>query len=91
MATPITADMVKKLRDATGAGIGNPSGTAREGAFVEQLQGYQGEEVASYLFHAFGTNLQFDEGEFNFVKARSEHGTKRAFEMCKEHFEVPER
>ena len=57
---------------------------------VEQLQGYQGEEVSSYLFHAFGTNLQFEEGEFNFVKARAEHGTKRAFELCKEHFEVPE-
>ena len=57
---------------------------------VEQLQGYQGEEVASYLFHAFGTNLQFEEGEFNFVKSRAEHGAKRAFELCKEHFEVPE-
>jgi len=57
---------------------------------VESLQGYQGEEVASYLFHAFGTNLQFEEGEFNFVKTRAEHGTKRAMEICKEHFEVPE-
>ena len=57
---------------------------------VEQMQGYQGEEVASYLFHAFGTNLQFEEGEFNFVKARAEHGAKQAFELCKEHFEVPE-
>lgn len=57
---------------------------------VEQLQGYQGEEVASYLFHAFGTNLQFEEGEFNFVKARAEHGVSRAFKLCKEHFEVPE-
>jgi enoyl-CoA hydratase/carnithine racemase len=57
---------------------------------VEQLQGYQGEEVASYLFHAFGTNLQFEDGEFNFVKTRAEHGAKRAFEICKEHFEVPE-
>jgi enoyl-CoA hydratase/carnithine racemase len=57
---------------------------------VEQLQGYQGEEVASYLFHAFGTNLKFEEGEFNFVKARAEHGTKGALELCKEHFEVPE-
>jgi enoyl-CoA hydratase/carnithine racemase len=56
---------------------------------VEQLQGYQGEEVASYLFHAFGTNLQFEEGEFNFVKSRAEHGSK-AFDICKEHFEVPE-
>jgi len=57
---------------------------------VEQLQGYQGEEVASYLFHAFGTNLQFDEGEFNFVKTRAKHGTKQALELCKDHFEVPE-
>ena len=57
---------------------------------VEQLQGYQGEEVTSYLFHAFGTNLQFDNDEFNFVKMRAEHGTKRAFELRDEHFEVPE-
>jgi enoyl-CoA hydratase/carnithine racemase len=57
---------------------------------VEQMQGYQGEEVASYLFHAYGTNLQFDEGEFNFVKVRAEHGTKRAFELRDEYFEVPE-
>jgi enoyl-CoA hydratase/carnithine racemase len=58
---------------------------------VEQLQGYQGEEVASYLFHAFGTNLQFEESEFNFVKTRAEHGAKQAFELCNAHFEVPER
>ena len=29
---------------------------------VEQSQAYQGEEVASYLFHAYGTNLQFARG-----------------------------
>ena len=29
---------------------------------VEQSQAYQGEEVASYLFHAYGTNLQFAAG-----------------------------
>jgi enoyl-CoA hydratase len=57
---------------------------------VEQLQGYQGEEVLSYLFHAYGTNLQFDDGDFNFVKVRSEHGTKRAFELRDTHFDVPE-
>jgi enoyl-CoA hydratase len=57
---------------------------------VEQLQGYQGEEVASYLFHAFGTNLQFEDGEFNFVKARAEHGTKGALELRDAHFDVPE-
>ena len=57
---------------------------------VEQLQAYPGEEVLNYMFHAYGTNLQFDEGEFNFVKARAEHGTRRAFEMRDAHFEVPE-
>ncbi len=57
---------------------------------VEQLQGYQGEEVASYLFHAFGTNLQFEDGEFNFVKLRAEHGTKRAIELREAYFDVPE-
>ena len=57
---------------------------------IEQLQGYQGEEVLSYLFHAYGTNLRFEENEFNFVKARAEHGTKRAFELRDAHFDVPE-
>jgi enoyl-CoA hydratase/carnithine racemase len=57
---------------------------------VEQLQAFQGEEVASYLFHAFGTNLQFEEDEFNFVKTRAQVGTKRAFELRDAHFEVPE-
>ncbi|WP_396903933.1 enoyl-CoA hydratase/isomerase family protein [Mycolicibacterium phlei] len=57
---------------------------------VEQSQAYQGEEVASYLFHAFGTNLQFAEGEFNFVKTRARHGTKEAFRLRDEHFHVPE-
>jgi enoyl-CoA hydratase len=57
---------------------------------VEQTQAYQGEEVASYLFHAFGTNLQFAPGEFNFVKTRADHGTKEAFRLRDEHFHVPE-
>jgi enoyl-CoA hydratase len=57
---------------------------------VEQSQAYQGEEVASYLFHAYGTNLQFAPGEFNFVKMRAQHGTKEAFRLRDEHFHVPE-
>jgi enoyl-CoA hydratase len=57
---------------------------------VEQSQAYQGEEVASYLFHAYGTNLQFAEGEFNFVKTRAAHGTREAFRLRDEHFHVPE-
>jgi enoyl-CoA hydratase len=57
---------------------------------VEQLQAYHGEEVTSYLVHAYGTNLQFEDDEFNFVKVRAEHGTKRAFELRDAYFEVPE-
>ena len=57
---------------------------------VEQLQGYQGEEVTSYLIHAFGTNLRFEDSEFNFVKARAEHGVTKAFELRDQHFEIPE-
>ncbi len=57
---------------------------------VEQSQAYQGEDVASYLFHAYGTNLQFAPGEFNFVKTRAQHGTKEAFRLRDEHFHVPE-
>src|SRR5258705_8672415 len=57
---------------------------------VEPTQAYPGEEVASYLFHAYGTNLQFAPGEFNFVKTRAQHGTKEAFRLRDEHFHVPE-
>ena len=57
---------------------------------VEQTQAYHGEEVASYLFHAYGTNLQFGPAEFNFVKTRAQHGTKEAFRLRDEHFHVPE-
>jgi enoyl-CoA hydratase/carnithine racemase len=57
---------------------------------VEQSQAYQGEEVASYLFHAYGTNLQFAPGEFNFVKTRAQHGTKEAFRLRDEHFNLTE-
>jgi enoyl-CoA hydratase/carnithine racemase len=57
---------------------------------VETLQGYQGEQVISPLIHAYGTNLQFQPGEFNFVKTRAEHGTKKAFQLRDEHFEIEE-
>jgi len=57
---------------------------------IEQLTAYQGEEVLSPMLHAYGTNLQFDDGEFNFVKTRAQHGTKKAFELRDAHFEVPE-
>jgi enoyl-CoA hydratase/carnithine racemase len=64
---------------------------AKEGfRLIEQLSAYQGEEVLSSLLHAYGTNLHFEEGEYNFVKVRAEHGTKKAFELRDAHFDVPE-
>ena len=38
--------------------------------------------------HAFATNLRFEPDEFNFVKARAQHGTREAFRMRDEHFSV---
>lgn len=57
---------------------------------IEQLTAYQGESVLSPMIHAYGTNLQFEDGEFNFVKARAQVGTRKAFELRDAHFEVPE-
>ena len=57
---------------------------------IESLTAYQGEEVLGYLVHAYGTNLQFEDDEFNFVKTRKEHGTSKAFQLRDEFFEVPE-
>ena len=57
---------------------------------IDQLQNYQGEETLNSLLHAYGTNLQFDDRDYNFVKTRAQHGTKRAFELRDEHFDVPE-
>jgi len=58
-------------------------------ALIEHLDGFAGEEFLSPFIHAYGTNLQFQRGEFNFVKTRAEHGNRRAFELRDEHFDVP--
>lgn len=57
---------------------------------IEQLTAYQGESVLSPMLHAYGTNLQFEDGEFNFVKTRAQVGTRKAFELRDAHFEIPE-
>jgi enoyl-CoA hydratase len=54
---------------------------------VEQSQAYQGEESASVLFHAFATNLRFEEDEFNFVRERKQSGTTEAFKSRDAHFD----
>jgi len=38
---------------------------------VEQSMGMALSEVCSYFLHAYGTNLQFEPDEFNFVRSRS--------------------
>jgi enoyl-CoA hydratase/carnithine racemase len=53
---------------------------------VEQTQAYQGEESASVLFHAFATNLRFEQDEFNFVRERSRTGATSAFKSRDAHF-----
>ena len=53
---------------------------------VEQTQAYQGEESASVLFHAFATNLRFEQDEFNFVRERSRSGATSAFKTRDAHF-----
>ena len=54
-------------------------------------QAYQGEEVCSYLFHAYKERTpQFAPGNSNFVKTRAQVGTREAFRLRDEHFHVPE-
>lgn len=54
---------------------------------VEASTGLGLEEVSSYLFHSYGTNLRFEDDEFNFVRTRSQVGTSKAFELRDEHYE----
>jgi enoyl-CoA hydratase/carnithine racemase len=41
---------------------------------VEASMGMALSEVSSYLLHAYGTNLQFEDDEFNFVRTRAASG-----------------
>lgn len=45
------------------------------------------EESTAYLMHSFGTNLRFEEDEFNFVKTRAESGTSAAFKKRDQHYD----
>jgi hypothetical protein len=42
------------------------------------------------MLDSWAFDLQFGEGEFNFVQTRAEHGTREAFRLRDEHFHVPE-
>lgn len=54
---------------------------------VEASMGLALEEVSSYFFHSYGTNLRFEEDEFNFVRTRSQVGTTKAFELRDRHYD----
>jgi enoyl-CoA hydratase/carnithine racemase len=77
----------RKIAKMPADGIGIAKESFR---LIESLTAYQGEEVLGYLVHAYGTNLQFEDDEFNFVKTRKEHGTSKAFQLRDEFFEIPE-
>jgi enoyl-CoA hydratase len=47
---------------------------------VEQSMGLSLSEVCSYLLHAYGTNLQFEADEFNFVQSRATNDLAATFD-----------
>lgn len=54
---------------------------------VEESMGMALSQSCSSLLHAFGTNLRFEEDEFNFVRVRAAAGITKAFDLRDEHFE----
>ena len=53
---------------------------------VEQSMGMALSEVCSYLLHAYGTNLQFEQDEFNFVRNRSASDLAKTFDKAEEFY-----
>jgi enoyl-CoA hydratase/carnithine racemase len=53
---------------------------------VEQSMGMALSEVCSYLLHAYGTNLQFEKDEFNFVRSRSADDLAKTFDQAEEFY-----
>jgi enoyl-CoA hydratase len=53
---------------------------------VEQSMGMALSEVCSYLLHAYGTNLQFEKDEFNFVRSRSANDLTETFDQAAEFY-----
>jgi len=53
---------------------------------VEQSMGMALSEVCSYLLHAYGTNLQFEQDEFNFVRDRSGNDLAKTFDKAEEFY-----
>lgn len=53
---------------------------------VEQSMGMALSEVCSYLLHAYGTNLQFEKDEFNFVRSRSSSDLAATFDKAEDFY-----
>jgi len=53
---------------------------------VEQSMGMALSEVSSYLLHAYGTNLQFEPDEFNFVQNRSSGDLASTFDKAEAYY-----
>jgi enoyl-CoA hydratase len=53
---------------------------------VEQSMGMALSEVSSYLLHAYGTNLQFEKDEFNFVQSRSSNDLSGTFDEAEQFY-----
>jgi enoyl-CoA hydratase/carnithine racemase len=53
---------------------------------VEQSMGMALSEVCSYLLHAYGTNLQFEQDEFNFVRNRSANDLAATFDQANSYY-----
>jgi enoyl-CoA hydratase len=53
---------------------------------VEQSMGMALSEVSSYLLHAYGTNLQFEDDEFNFVQSRRSSDLAATFDKAEDHY-----
>lgn len=66
-------------------------GIAKEAyRLIESTTGMAGQDVSTYLFHAFGTNLRFEPDEFNFVKERAHSGSTTAAFRRRDEFYEPE-
>jgi enoyl-CoA hydratase/carnithine racemase len=54
---------------------------------VQETPGLGAADGFEIMTHAFGTNLQFEPDEYNFVKIRSKVGVKKAFEIRDAYFD----
>lgn len=57
---------------------------------VQNSPGLGAAESFEILSHAFGTNIRFEDDEYNFVKVRSQVGVKKAFEIRDRYFDEGE-